>query len=77
MTFKECDKIMKSFRPDVLYCEDRLTRSKPWHYKKYVRTTKYIKEEIDKMQQTNRVARSIYILCNSGPMDVYTNYDPA
>jgi hypothetical protein len=77
MTFKEYDKKMKAFRPDLQYWEIVLTENKPWEKKDTNGNDYYTDEEKKELQGTDRIARSVYVLGNGGPTDVYTNQDTA
>ena len=73
MSFKEYDKKMRSFRPDLQYWEDVLTNDKEWEKKDEHGTLVYTAAEIKELLSTDRIARSVYVLGNGGPTDVYTN----
>ena len=77
MTFREYDKKMRSFRPDQEYWEKVLTEENPWDEKKADGTNLHEDEVIEKMKKADRIAKSTYVLGNSGMTDVYTNYETA
>ena len=77
MSCKEYDKKMRSFRPDLQYWEDVLTKEKEWEKKDANNTNVYTADDVKSLQATDRIARSVYVLGNGGTTDVYTNYDTA
>jgi hypothetical protein len=77
MSFKEYDKKMMAFRPDLDYWETVLKELKPWNKEKPDGARYYEDDEIAKLNKTDRVARSTYIQGNTGTTDVYTNFDTA
>jgi hypothetical protein len=77
MSFKEYDKKMRSFRPDLQYWEDVLTKEKEWERVDANKALVYTADQIKELQATDRIARSVYVLGNGGPTDVYTNQDTA
>jgi hypothetical protein len=77
MSFKEYDKKMRSFRPDLQYWEDVLTQEKAWEKKDANGNPAYTADEIKLLLSTDRIAWSVYVLGNGGPTDVYTNQDTA
>ena len=60
MSFKEYDKKMRSFRPDLQYWEDVLTKEKEWEKKDANNTSVYSADEIKSLQATDRIACSVY-----------------
>jgi hypothetical protein len=71
MTFKEFDKKMKYFRPDLQYWEKRKK-------KKHANgNPTYTADETKILLSTDHIAQSVYVLGNGGPTDVYTNQDTA
>ena len=62
MSFKEYDKKMRSFRPDLQYWEDVLTKEKEWEKKDANNTNVYSADDIKSLQATDRIARSVYVL---------------
>jgi hypothetical protein len=77
MLFKEYDKKMRSFCPDLQYWEDVLTKAKEWEKVDVNKELVYTADQIKELQATDRIARSVYVLGNGGPTDVYTNQDTA
>jgi hypothetical protein len=77
MSFKEYDKKMKAFRPDLQYWEVVLTKENEWDALDANGDPKYDAAEIKLLQATDRIARSVYVLGNGGPTDVYTSKDTA
>ena len=77
MTFREYDKKMLAFRPDLEYWEKVLQKPNVWDEKKPDGTDVYSADEIKVIKATDRVARSIYIQGNGGMTDVYTSYETA
>jgi hypothetical protein len=77
MSFKEHDKKMRSFRTDLQYWEDILTKEKEWERVDANKSLVYTADQIKEFQATDRIARSVYVLGNRGPTDVYTNQDTA
>ena len=77
MTFREYDKKMRSFRPDQECQEKVLTEENPWDEKKADGTSLHEDEVIQKMKKADRIAKSTYVLGNSGMTDVYTKYNTA
>jgi hypothetical protein len=75
MSFKDYDKKMQSFRPDLQYWEDVLTKEKEWERVDNNKALVYTADQIKEFQATDRIARSVYVLGNRGPNDVYTNQD--
>jgi hypothetical protein len=77
MSFKEYDKKMRSFRPDLQYWEDVLTKEKEWEKADAYKALVYTADQIKEFQATDCIASSVYVLGNGGPTDVYTNQDTA
>jgi predicted Zn-dependent protease len=77
MLFKEYDKKMRSFRPDLQYWEDILTKEKEWEKVNANKALVYTTDQIKEFQATDRIARSVYVVGNGGTTDVYTNQDTA
>ena len=77
MSFKEYDKKMKAFRPDLQYWEVVLTKENEWDALDANGDPKYDAAEIKLLQATDHIARSVYVLGNGGPTDVYTSKDTA
>jgi hypothetical protein len=73
MSFKEYDKKMRSFCPDLQYWEDILTNEKEWEKKDANGALAYTADEIKLLLSTDRITRSVYVLGNGGPTDLYTN----
>jgi hypothetical protein len=77
MSFKEYDKKMRSFRPDLEYWETVLTVLRSWEEKKADGSNKYTVEQQKTILATDRIAKSVYVLGNGGATDVYTNQETA
>jgi hypothetical protein len=77
MSFKKYDKKMRSFRPNLQYWEDGLTKEKEWEKVDANEALVYTADQIKEFRATDRIARSVYVLGNGGPTDVYTNQDTA
>ena len=77
MTFREYDKKMLSFRPDLEYWELVLEEFEPWERKDKKGDYIYDDDEQKQIRATDRLARSIYIQGNSNKSDVYTSYNTA
>jgi hypothetical protein len=77
MSFKEYDKKMKSFRPDLEHWETVLTTLRAWESKNDDGTDKYTMEQQKQLMSTDRIAKSVYVLGNGGSTDVYTNQETA
>ena len=77
MTFREYDKKMKAFRPDQEYWDTVLTTSKPWEETDNTGANAHTDEVMEKMKKADRIAKSTYVLGNSGMTDVYTDFDTA
>jgi hypothetical protein len=77
MSFKEYDKKMRYFRPDLQYWEAVLTQEKEWEKKDVNGALVYKANEIKLLLAADHSTRSVYILGNGGPTDVYTNQDTA
>jgi hypothetical protein len=75
--FKENDKKMQSFRPDLQYWVVVITKEKEWETVDANKAIVYVADQIKELQATDRIARSVYVLGNDGPADVYTNQDTA
>jgi hypothetical protein len=75
MSFKEYDKKMRSFRPDLQYWEDVLTKEKEWERVDANTALVYTADQIKEFQATDCIAGSVYVLGNGGPTNVYTNQD--
>jgi len=73
-TFKEYDKKLHNFRPDLKYWEAVLTEDKEWDALSVGGThAKYTADEIEVIKATDRVARSVYIQGNTGVNKIYTD----
>jgi hypothetical protein len=68
---------MRSFRPDLQYWEDVLTKEKEWERVDANKALVYMADQIKEFQATDRIARSVYVIGNGVPTDVYTNQDTA
>ena len=77
MSFKEYKKKMKAFCPDLQYWEDVLTKKDVWDAKDTNGDPVYDAVEIKLLHATDCIARSVYVLGNGGPTDVYTSKDTA
>jgi hypothetical protein len=75
MSFKEYDNKMRLFRPNMKYREDVLTKEKEGETVDANKALVYAAEQINELQATDRIARSVYVLGNGGPTDAYTNQD--
>jgi hypothetical protein len=73
MSFKEYDKKMQLFHPNLQYWEDVHTKEKKWESVDANKAADQIKE----IQAPECIARSVYVLGNIGPTDVYTKQDTA
>jgi hypothetical protein len=71
MSFKEYNKKMQSFRPDLQYWEDVLTKEKEWERVDANKALVSTADQIKEFQATDRIARSVYVLVNGGPTDAY------
>jgi hypothetical protein len=56
MSFKEYDKKMRSFRPDLQYWEDVLTKEKEWERVDANKVLVYTADQIKEFQATDRIA---------------------
>ena len=73
-TFKEYDKKLRNFRPDLKYWEAVLMVDKEWDAKSVGGANdKYTDDEKETIKATDRVARSVYIQGNSGVNEIYTD----
>jgi len=85
MSFKEYDKKMLNFRPGLKYWKTVLENYKEWEKKKPGTDSKgntiqldvYMKDEIEEMKLTNRIAVSTYVQGNGPETDVYTDKETA
>jgi hypothetical protein len=77
MSFKDYNKKMRSFRPDLQYWEDVLTKEKEWEKVDTNEALVYTVDQIKEFQASDCIARSVYVLGNGGPTDVCTNQDTA
>ena len=76
-TFREYDKKFMVLRPDIEEWRTVLTEDSPWTQLKEDGTNKYTPEEIVKLKKADRVARTLYVLGNTGSTDAYTNGESA
>ena len=77
MTFREYDKKFMVLRPDVEEWRTVLIEDKPWLQQTEAGTDRYTPEEIVKLKKADRVARTLYVLGNTGGTDAYTNGETA
>jgi hypothetical protein len=77
MSFREYDKKMKMFRPDLEYWETVLTTYLPWDSKDANGDLVYTADEIKLLRKADRIAKSIYVQGNGGTTDVYTEHETA
>ena len=77
MTFKEYDKKMLSFRPDLQYWELVLEEYRPWDKTDKDGDHIYDEDEQKEIRATDRLARSTYMQGNGGKTEVYTSFDTA
>jgi hypothetical protein len=75
MSFKEYNKKMQMFCPDLQYWEDVLTKENEWEKVDANKALVYTSDQIKELQVTYRIAHTVYALGNGGPTDVYTNQD--
>ena len=78
MTFREYDKKFMVLRPDIEEWKTVLLEDKPWEQLDTAGTgNKYTDEEIIKLKKADRIARTLYVLGNTGSTDAYTNGESA
>jgi hypothetical protein len=79
MTFREYDKKMMAFHPELKYWKIVLTEEKPWEQMSTVDNSmlKYSTAEIEEIMRAERIAHSTYVMGNSDVADAYTNKDTA
>jgi hypothetical protein len=77
MLLKEDDKKMRSFRPNLRYWEDVLTKEKEREAVDATKALVYTADRIKELQATGHISRSVNIFGNGEPTDVYTNLDTA
>ena len=77
MSFREYDKKMRTFRPDLEYWELVLTEKNAWDALDAQGVLKYSADEIKSIKKADRIAKTVYVLGNGGTTDVYTEGDTA
>jgi hypothetical protein len=73
MSFKEYNKRMRSFWPNLQYWVDVHTKEKEWEKVDANKALVYKAYQIKEFKATDRIAHSVYVLGNGGPTDLYTN----
>jgi hypothetical protein len=68
---------MRSFHPNLQYSEDALTKEKEWEKTDANGGPACSAEKIKLLLTTDRITRSVGLLGNRGPTNVYTNQDTA
>jgi hypothetical protein len=77
MLFKEYDKEMRSFRPDLQYWEEVLMKKEEQEKVDANKALVYTADQIKELQVTDCITCSVNVLGNGGQTDVYTNQDTA
>lgn len=79
MTFREYDKKILAFHPELKYWKTVLTEEKAWDQMSEVDTSllKYDSTEIELIMKAERIAHSTYVMGNSDVADAYTNKETA
>jgi hypothetical protein len=68
---------MRSLKSNLQSWEDVLTKEKEWEKKDASRKPAYSSDKIKLLLATDHIPRSVYVLGNGVPSNVYTNQDTA